>query len=146
MRFYRVCHRTDRTTYPVQMFKGPYVGHQWHPGCLIDEMGWAHTDRLHPCPYADSYQDPDPYWFHMGDWLCGFESIHRLNEWFDGWFGRIMQCGFVVREYEIPREDLHIGRCQTVAHARAMDGNRALRIHPITRSGVLSHRASEDAR
>jgi len=109
MNVFRVAHTVSRKhgAYP----SGPYsqrVEPELPAGTvenLIRPMGYAHSDDpCHPSPVYDTQ-----LWSIAVDEVCGMTDRPSLNEWFDGWRGRLKRYGYQVYVYEVPDEDVRVG-------------------------------------
>lgn len=80
---------------------GPYSQPWSDDGNLHD----AHNGDLrnsHPTP-RDSFgwDVPDGY-----DWICGCDTRTSLGRWFRGFKNGLLDAGFVVREYDVPDDNV----------------------------------------
>jgi hypothetical protein len=135
--FYRVSHLTRRS-YGGDYFVGPYSGHHtWEDGddqCAVDDMGYRHSGSdEHPSPFRDAFDRDD--WRNWDNWVCGFDSVDALNNWFAGWFPGLRKCGFIVREYRVDASDIVVGKQALAIVDRC--NVRAVRRHKITDQGVF---------
>lgn len=96
MQFWRVCHRdqTAEDDYGTPYYVGPYTGDidglPWESEDQLADMMWAHNDDSHPSICTDIGPGFESY-------LCGFTTLQDMRYWFDGWWGILEECGFVVR-------------------------------------------------
>lgn len=74
----------------------------------------AHTNTAHPSPWQDSTIN---YRFNEG-MVCGFESREALDKWFRGFKRKMDHHGFVIRVYEVPEGQYHIGLSQVIFYKK----------------------------
>jgi len=92
---------------------GPY-------GCNTDysadeslyNMGYKHVNKTHPNMWLDCM--PVGKGFYREDHYCGFDSIERLVDWFDGWFTALENNGFIVAIYSINPSLVDTGNYQSI--------------------------------
>jgi hypothetical protein len=67
----------------------------------------SHMDASHPTWIGDW-----PTWdeFPTKSHLAGADSRESLDAWFDGWTDVLDRNGFKVVEYEVPAENVMVGR------------------------------------
>lgn len=78
-----------------------------------ETMALAHGDESHPNPYEDGLEDcvSGRRWdgVDTGDTVCGMSTYEGLMKWFDGWWEPLHREGYIIAEYEVPREYVAIG-------------------------------------
>jgi len=117
--FYRVCHRTDKKNVQGKsIHMGPYTcDRQAYPREIrsgLADMNEEHsTDNVHLSVGMEWGIFDPPF---DGDFVCGFDSLEKLAEWFKGYFELFFLADFVVRVWDIPEEYIKHGKVQSVTH------------------------------
>lgn len=90
---------------------GPYQG----TNAIMDDPALRHTFD-HPTPNNDGI-DPNWWMWHADDsWLCGFNGYKQFAKWFykNSSNKNLRERGFVLRRYQVPKEEIKFGRMQVV--------------------------------
>lgn len=91
---------------------GPYsVEHKY-----CDAVKKAHDDVLkHPVPCMDGIPEFDTLELKglLDDrWVCGFDSLEKLQVWFEGWLDKLVSVGFLIYQFEVAENSLYKGQRQ----------------------------------
>lgn len=75
----------------------------------------SEDNERHPSPWSTPLRfNPDDVlglgW--NGEWRFGFESVHDLRRWMDGWGRDLEAAAFYVASYEVPSDSVVRGACQ----------------------------------
>lgn len=118
MLVYRVAYPREDGRIPV----GPYQSGEWAVSDevyeLCDEMSSNHMDMHHPIPWNDGIGEMDC------DDYCAFDSMESLKRWFDDWLYGLLDAGFRIFIYDVPRNQITFGMTQIVAklaHGKLVD-------------------------
>jgi hypothetical protein len=119
MLVYRVEHKRYRN--------GPYV-----KSCMGNEECRVLSRRLcnesgitnHPPPSVDGILvECDDY--------CGFESLEQLFVWFRQWVRQLINCGYHISVFEIPREEIKFGGSQVTFKRKQHRRKQALSLETL---------------
>jgi hypothetical protein len=88
-------------------------------GCLglaltefADDICASHWDADHPTPHSDGIEEPFLY-LDQG-YVCGFDDLEALHEWFDGWVPSLIALGFEIIALTVSEEHVAWGRLQVL--------------------------------
>jgi hypothetical protein len=114
-----------KTVYRIEnsLGQGPYNGYDWQVQdkdntVVRNDLSSAHNDSLHPAPCEDYTSSGDSIQFaatRTKKYKCGFISTNQLHKWFSHYWLRILeQAGFTLQQYEVPDENVVIGKYQVL--------------------------------
>jgi hypothetical protein len=76
------------------------------------DMGYAHTDSAHPGPYNRTHERQLCDVWTM-QFSCCFTDADQMSAWFDGWWERLADCGYLLTEWEVDEGDVLVGTRQS---------------------------------
>lgn len=85
---------------------GPYTAdwEEWGTKASSFWLASSHAGEKHPSPRMDGIEKSGK------NYVCGCPSAAALSEWFSGWEAVLLRNGFVVKTYDIPDEEVFIGK------------------------------------
>jgi len=111
MRVYRVETENGAGPYNPEAVATPTPAQQK----LCSKICWDSEEKWHPSPWSTPLRfNPDDVLGLGGDgkWRFGFESVHDLRRWMDGWGRDLEAAAFYVASYEVPSDFVVRGTCQ----------------------------------
>ena len=102
-----------RVAHPMNDGRGPYCGYGPGSNALIDlawKMQSTHLDDDHPAPEQEGITRFAGF---LGD-RCGFSSVDKLYDWFEGWLAQLDEAGYELRTYRVNRRHVRAGLKQVV--------------------------------
>jgi hypothetical protein len=93
---------------------GPYIS-RFANDDLRDKMmekTSAYVSKSHPPPQRDGLTESQI--LDLGCWVCGCKDIRQLKKWFGEFLPELIESGFKVYRYRLPRERVLYGNHQVV--------------------------------